>query len=230
MHHPLPAAVAFDLDGLLFNTEEIYPDVGAEILRRRGKRFGPELFQQMMGRPARVAYQIMVDHCGLSDDPGDLAREASQIFARLIDDRVALMPGVCELLEALEERSLPRAVATSSSRRFACQLLERFELIERFAFVLGGDDVTHGKPHPEVYLAAAARFGVVPGQMLVLEDSLNGLQAAVAAGTFAVAVPGPLAKHLDFTAARLVVESLADPRLYAALGLDRRPGRDQDRG
>jgi beta-phosphoglucomutase-like phosphatase (HAD superfamily) len=90
-------------------------------------------------------------------------------------------------------------------------------LRDRFGFVLTSADVTHGKPHPEIYESAAERLGVAPAEMLVLEDSENGCRAAVAAGAVVVAVPGSHSRRHDFTGARLVAESLADPRIAALL-------------
>ena len=86
-------------------------------------------------------------------------------------------------------------------------------------FILTAEDMSHGKPNPEIYLTAARRLDVPPERMLVLEDSENGCRAAAAAGAFAVAVPGDHSRRHDFSFAALVIDSLADPRLYAALGL-----------
>jgi HAD superfamily hydrolase (TIGR01509 family) len=129
------------------------------------------------------------------------------------------MPGLVDLLATLEEHGVPKAIATSSGRRFVTNVLSRFEFEPRFDFILTAEDVVEGKPHPEIYLKAAARFGLPPSQVLVLEDSENGCKAAVAAGTFAVAVPGGHSCRHDFTGATLRVDSLADPLIYTALGL-----------
>ena len=98
-------------------------------------------------------------------------------------------------------------------------MLGKFQLQPRFQFVLTCDDVRHGKPDPEIYRLAAERLGIRPERMLVLEDSQNGCRAAVAAGAVAVAVPGGHSRRHDFTGARLIAESLADPRLYELLQL-----------
>ena len=95
-------------------------------------------------------------------------------------------------------------------------------------FILTSEDITHGKPHPEIYLLAAQRLGVPPGEMLVLEDSQNGCRAAAAAGAFTVAVPGEHSRRQDFSCANLIVESLKDERLFRTLGL--RQGKDINRG
>ena len=222
MPRPSPLkAVVFDLDGLMFNTEELYQWVGAELLGRRGKQFDAPLLEAIMGRPPAISLQIMIDRHGLRDTVAELAAESEQIFGPVLDERLDLMPGLADLLSALEAANIPKAIATSSGPRFVTNVLGRFELQPRFEFVLTCDDVTDGKPHPEVYLAAAQRFGIEPREMLVLEDSQNGCAAAVAAGTIAVAVPGGHSLSHNFAGARLSIDSLADPRLYELIGLPR---------
>lgn len=212
---PSIRGVAFDLDGLLVNTEELYQHVGGELLRRRGRTFEPDLLDRMMGRPQRISLQIMIDWHGLADTIETLAGETGEIFSSLLEKRLEPMPGAVSLVESLARRGLPRAVATSSGPEFAHDVLSRVGLRDRFGFVLTSADVTHGKPHPEIYALAAARLGVAAAEMLVLEDSENGCRAAVAAGAVVVAVPGGHSRRHDFTGARFVADSLADPRITA---------------
>ena len=209
--------VAFDLDGLLVNTEELYQHVGTELLARRGRLFDADLLDQMMGRPQQVSLQIMIDWHGLSDTIEGLAREAHEIFAGLLDTRLEPMPGAVSLVDMLLARGIPRGVATSSGPEFAHDVLGRVGLRERFGFILTAADVAHGKPHPEIYETAAQRLGVATGEMLVLEDSANGCRAAVAAGAVVIAVPGGHSRRHDFAGARLIADSLADPRIHDML-------------
>jgi HAD superfamily hydrolase (TIGR01509 family) len=212
-------AVVFDLDGLMFNTEALYQQVGSELLRRRGKLFEADLLDRMMGRQSSVALQIMIEHHGLADTVQSLASESEIIFADILDQQLETMPGLERLLEALESASIKKAIATSSSRRFTLNVLGRFNFAPRFQFILTSEDVMQGKPAPEIYQTAARRFDLEPRQVMVLEDSQNGCRAAVTAGAFAVAVPGGHSRTHDFTGAQFIAESLADPRIYAALGL-----------
>ena len=214
-----PRAAVFDLDGLLFNTEELYQDVGAELLRRRGHVFEHDLLNAMMGRPSRVALKMMIDHHNLSDTVETLAAETAEIFPAILDARLALMPGAAELLAALEQADIPKAIGTSSGRRFVASVLGRFNLEPRFEFILTAEDVVEGKPAPEIYLKAAQRFGLEPGRLVVFEDSQNGCRAAVSSGAIAVAVPGGHSMTHDFAGATLVADSLADPRVYELIGL-----------
>ena len=140
-------------------------------------------------------------------------------FSWLYSNQLAPMPGAAELLTALETAGVPKAIATSSRRAFAQDLLGRVQWRERFDFILGAEDVTQGKPHPEIYLTAARRLGAEPPQMAVLEDSQAGCRAAVAAGAVAVAVPGGHSRRHCFDGATLCADTLADPRLYQLLGV-----------
>jgi HAD superfamily hydrolase (TIGR01509 family) len=209
--------VAFDLDGLLVNTEELYQHVGGELLGRRGRTFEADLLDRMMGRPQQVSLQIMIDWHGLDDTIESLAAETREIFTGLLDTQLAPMPGAVRLVSELERRGIPRGVATSSGPDFAHDVLGRVGLLDRVDFVLTAADVTQGKPHPEIYQSAALLLGVDVAQMLVLEDSENGCKAAVAAGATVVAVPGGHSRRHDFSGARFIAESLADPRIYDLL-------------
>ncbi len=216
---PSPRGVTFDLDGLLVNTEELYQDVGTELLRRRGKPFEPELLDRMMGRPQQVSLRIMIDWHSLNDTVEALAAETKEIFTSYLDARLAPMPGAVALLDSLEAARIPFGVATSSGPDFAHDVLGRVGFFDRMGFVLTCNDVREGKPHPEIYLAAAGRLGVIPKQMLVLEDSHNGCKAAVAAGAVAVAVPGGHSHRHEFDGAAFIATSLADRRIFEALDL-----------
>lgn len=206
-------AVVFDLDGLLVNTEDLYQHVGTEMLRRRGRAFDGDLLDAMMGRPQKVALQVMIDWHSLTDTVEMLAAETKELFQGLLDSRLEPMPGAVALVTDLARRGLPRGVATSSGPDFAHDVLGRVGLLDRFSFVLTSADVTHGKPHPEIYETAARRLGVSPGRMLVLEDSATGCAAAVAAGAVAVAVPGGHSRRHEFPGARFIADSLADSRI-----------------
>jgi HAD superfamily hydrolase (TIGR01509 family) len=213
-------AVTFDLDGLMVNTEELYDLVMHELCVRRKLTFTDDLRVKMMGRPGHISIAYMIEHHALVDDTVEgLLEESDLLFSGALREQLALMPGLLELLNALESANIPKGIATSSRRKYVDEVLDRFDLSSRFAFVLSAENVTHGKPHPEVYLAAAERHGVQPQEMLVLEDSQNGCAAAVAAGAFAVAVPGIHSQSHDFSGAKLVAASLGAPEIYEALGL-----------
>jgi HAD superfamily hydrolase (TIGR01509 family) len=212
-------AVVFDMDGLMFNTEDVYTLVGVELLRRRGCEFTDEIKNIIMGMQPQMACTAMIDYCHLDDTWQAMAAESNRLFLDLYEGRLAMMPGLTELLDALDRAGIPKAIGTSSSRELVDACLRPFNLQRRFRFVLAAEDIAHGKPDPEIYLTAARRFGAPPAEMAVLEDSENGCLAAAAAGAYVVAVPGEHSRGHDFSMASLVAESLADPRLYLTLGI-----------
>ena len=204
-------AVVFDFDGLMVNTEEVFQISGTELLRRRGKEPTPAIFHGMMGRRSHEALAYLIDVMQLKDTVEHLQAESMEIFFALLDDILQPMPGLFELLAAIERRGLPKAVATSSERSYLHNLLGRLDLLDRFDALLTAEDVTHGKPHPEIYLTAAQRLGVEPSAMLVLEDSDMGTKAAAAAGAHIISVPHQHSAHFAFAEAKGVATSLVDP-------------------
>jgi HAD superfamily hydrolase (TIGR01509 family) len=212
---PTIEAVAFDCDGLMFNTEDSFNIAGRELLRRRGHELTSEVLRLMMGRRAVEAFHALITHLRLQESPALLQQEYEALFHATLEGRLDVMPGLLDLLTLIENRGLPKAVCTSSNREHLQRVLGRFELGNRFDTTLTAEDVTHGKPHPEIYLTAAKRLGVAPDRLLVLEDSENGTKAAVAAGAVAVSVPHEHSSAQDFAAAWLIADTLADPRLVA---------------
>src|SRR6516165_5497388 len=109
---PTIRAVVFDLDGLMFNTEDIFNEVGRVVLKRRGKEMTRELLQQMMGRRAPEALGLMIEFHALVDDTvGGLIEETRTLFTELAVDRLAPMPGLDALLDRIEARGLAKGVA-----------------------------------------------------------------------------------------------------------------------
>ncbi len=144
---------------------------------------------------------------------------------KLLETSLAPMPGLLELLAALEAVGVPKAIATSGHRSYAVNVLGRLDLHARFEFVLTSEDVVHGKPAPDVYQLAARNLGLTPPETMVLEDSVNGCRAGVAAGAFTVAVPNRHTRGYDFDGVRFVADTLADPRILQSLGIANRKQR-----
>ena len=215
--HPAICAVVFDLDGLMFNTEDVFNASGIELLRRRDLEFTDAIRVQMMGRRAVEAFEVMKEMTGIDEPTAALLEESESIFKGLLDEHLAPMPGLFELLELIESRGLPKGVATSSSRRYLTDILGRFDLSDRFGMTLTAEDVTLGKPNPEIYEIAASRLEVAPAQMLVLEDSQAGTQAGVAAGATVVSIPHEHSSRHDFANATYIANALNDPVLLAML-------------
>lgn len=210
-------AVVFDLDGLMLNTEDIFDLAGRELLARRNLQMTSEIHHSMLGRRPDEAFQAMKDLTGITDSIDALKQETRELFSGIAASHLAIMPGLLELLDVIEKRNLPKAVATSSPRDYMNDMLGRFDLLHRFSITLTAEDVTHGKPHPEIYLNAVSQLGFKPANVLVLEDSEAGTTAAANAGTFAVSVPNQHTKSGNFNMASMIASSLQDQRLLSLI-------------
>jgi sugar-phosphatase len=131
-----------------------------------------------------------------------------------------LNPGATDAIDRLRSHGLALALASSSPITLIESVLRMGGLEDRFDVVLTGEDEEHGKPYPDVYLTAARRLGVPPERCLAIEDSINGVRAAKAAGMVAVAVPPPETRGGDIGGADLILGSLVDldDRIWAATG------------
>ncbi|MBV8487860.1 MAG: HAD family phosphatase, partial [Planctomycetaceae bacterium] len=164
-------AVVFDLDGLMFDTEALFFRVSSEMVAARGKTFTPEIMRAMIGRRSVEAGYMLKSMTGLEEPIDVLLADVRQRFQAEMETAVHPTPGLFHLLDRLGHHGLPLAVATSSRRSYAAQLLGQHRLLDRFQFVLGSEDVARGKPDPEIYITAIKRFDVPPRSVLVLEDS-----------------------------------------------------------
>ena len=214
-------AVLFDLDGLIFNTEDVFIRATSEFLSPLGYVYEESVRRRMMGQQAHISTRILKDHYSLSLSVDEIRAEIEKIFMTILPQILTVMPGFDELLAFLKDTNLPLAVCTSSSSEYAKKLLAGHGYLEDFQFVLGGEAVVNGKPAPDCYLMVCQRLEVLPEQVMVLEDSENGCRAAVDAGTYAVAVPSAHNDGHNYRGTRLVASTLGDPKIREALRKDK---------
>ena len=190
MSLPRPvAAVVFDMDGVLFDTETLYEQAALAAGREIGIDMTSAFFRSTVGSPWPVVRQRMLDHFGPDLEVDRVAAASARVFRELCETQSLLKPGVLELLDLLDERGLPRAVATSSSRATVERHLQRYALAGRFQGIAAHGDYARHKPHPDPFLKAAELLGVEPGACLAIEDSHHGVRSASAAGMMTVMVP-----------------------------------------
>jgi HAD superfamily hydrolase (TIGR01509 family) len=182
-------AVIFDLDGLILDSERPIRDAVIEVIAALGFDMPEAFYATLIGVPGPECDALIRDYFGASF-PFDVYFENSNAkIADALAGGIALKSGVHEILQHLERRATPLALATSSSRRYVERQLNANNLVPFFKAVATRDDVKRGKPHPDLFLKAAADLGVAPERCLVLEDSHNGVRAAHAAGCVPIMVP-----------------------------------------
>lgn len=156
------SGVVLDLDGLLLDTEKLQFEVGPTVLSAMGYDLAPAFFHSLVGVDRIESARLINLEVGATINGGDLDRAWNAAMDEKMRDSIPLRPGVHDFLDALDERKLPRAIATNSVTTRAQWKLEHAGLLDRINVVVGVDMVNRGKPAPDVYIAAAEKLGLLP--------------------------------------------------------------------
>lgn len=185
-HPALPAAVLWDMDGTLVDTEPAWMKAEADLVTEHGLTWTAQDAARMIGLPLLAAAQVLIEH-GV-DLPAEaiVDRLLNQVVGHVRDD-VPWQPGALELLAALRATGIPCALVTMSYRALTDAVVAGAPE-GSFAVIVPGDEVTHGKPHPEPFLTAAERLGVDIRQCVALEDSPPGIGSALASGARTIGI------------------------------------------
>jgi HAD superfamily hydrolase (TIGR01509 family) len=183
-------AVVFDLDGVLVDSEPVWEQVRRGYVAESGGRWQPDSQQRLMGMSTQEWARYLSEELGVGRDPDRVATDVVDRMAHRYDEELPLLPGAVEAVRRAAAR-WPLGLASSSPRRLIDTVLTVAGLTDLFAATVSTEEVPRGKPAPDVYLAVAAKLGVLPGACAAIEDSSNGLRSAHAAGMRVVAAPRP---------------------------------------
>ena len=214
-------AVVFDLDGVLIDSEPVWEQVRREVVASRGGHWAADAQQRLMGMSTGEWARYLSEDLGVGLPPDRIAALVIERMAARYTEHLPLMPGAVEAVRRLAAR-WPLGLASSSPPSLIDTVLDAAGLRECFVATLSTEQVAHGKPAPDIYLAVCERLGRQPPACAAVEDSTNGLRSAAAAGLRVIAVPHPRYPPDPgaLRAAGLVLTSLAEltPDRVAALG------------
>jgi HAD superfamily hydrolase (TIGR01509 family) len=205
------AAIIFDLDGVLIDSEAVWDSVREQVTRETGGRWHERAQQEMMGMSSVEWSRYMRENLGVPMAPEEIS---SLVVDRIVERYrrdLPLLPDAVETVRGLAER-WPLGLASSSNRPVIDLVLELTGLAPCFRISVSSEEVGRGKPAPDVYLEAARRLGVEPTGCAAVEDSTNGIRAAKAAGMLVAVVPRPDFPPAPEASRRadLVLDSLAE--------------------
>jgi HAD superfamily hydrolase (TIGR01509 family) len=183
-------AVVFDLDGVLVDSEPVWERVRRAYIAERGGRWTPEAQHRVMGMSTAEWSAFLAEELGVDAPPAQVAEEVVAAMGREYDAGVPLLPGADAAVRHMADRA-PLGLASSSPRQLIDRVLQATGWAPLFAVTRSTEEVARGKPAPDVYVDVVAALGVAPGDAVAVEDSTNGVRAALAAGLHVVAVPRP---------------------------------------
>jgi beta-phosphoglucomutase len=206
-----PAAVIFDMDGVLIDSYRAHLQSWQEAARVEGLKITEEQFAATFGKTSREAIPwLWPDRHFTEVQIKDFDHRKEAAFRRIIAARFLLMPGVLELLDSLDKAGFLLAIGSSGPPENVDLVLDKLEIRPLLSAVVTGADVTRGKPDPQVFLIAAQRLGVSPDRCVVVEDAALGIEAAHAAGMRAIGLASTGRTRQSLAAADLVVDQLGE--------------------
>jgi len=209
MLSPVDCAVLFDLDGVIVDTKSAhfasFAQLGAEV----GYAISAEQFKHIFGRHNRDIFPILYGRPLPVEEVDALADRKEALFRDLIRGQVTALPGVAALLPTLCAAGFRLAIGTSTPRANVDLILESLHFFPYFQAIISAENVSIGKPDPQVFLLAAAALDRPPAHCVVVEDAVAGVQAALSGGMHALAVTTNHSRH-DLRHAARVVDSLAE--------------------
>jgi HAD superfamily hydrolase (TIGR01509 family) len=205
------AAVIFDLDGVIVDSEAAWGEIRERFTKDNGGRWKPEAVREMQGMSSVEWSRYMRDQLDVPLQPNVISERVADEVGALYAERLPLLPGAVEAVRRLE-KEWPLAVASSANRHLIELVVRLAGFGRAFSAIVSSEEVARGKPAPDVYEEAARRLGVEPAACAAVEDSTNGLRSAHAAGMAVIAVPNrdfpPADDALEL--ADLVLDSLQD--------------------
>jgi len=209
-------AVIFDCDGTLVDSEPLARAAWERTLGPYGYAIGDEEYPGLVGLPYARVHGYFAERIDGLPDAGAFWEDYSAALFALIDGELVAFEDALETVRALRDRGVAVAVASSSPRARLDRTLRRAGLEGAFAVSVAGDEIEHGKPAPDMFLAAADRLGVAPAACAVIEDSAPGVAAAVEAGMVCVAVARSPGDEPALSRAHKVLERLTAEAVLAA--------------
>lgn len=204
----------FDVDGVLLDSEPLYRAMHCQWFAELGFTLPEAQHLSMIGMAANKFWQYLKDQYHLSGEITDyIAEEKARKFQTL--QTTPLMPsvGIETMLQTLQILGFPTGIASSGLLKNIELILSRLKLEAFFDHIVSGEQVSRGKPEPDIFLQVAAHFNISPEACVVIEDSANGVAGAKAAGMFCVGYQNPTSGQQDLSKADIIVERLDDPRL-----------------
>ncbi|MGR8947790.1 MAG: HAD family hydrolase [Gammaproteobacteria bacterium] len=184
------SGIVFDMDGVLIDSEPIVKRCGQIAAIRYGAELSDALYNRLIGLPAKEVEQGLQRAFGDEFPMSAFREELERLWHEHVQENgMPVKPGIIEALTELQKHSVPYAIATSTPHERAQLSLYKAGILAHFEIIVGGDQVSNGKPSPEIFLTAAGHISIDPQHCIAIEDSAVGVQAASSAGMYTIMIP-----------------------------------------
>jgi HAD superfamily hydrolase (TIGR01509 family) len=197
------------MDGVMIDSEPLWEKTERILLARRDIEYTPTYRDQIVGLNQNDSGKLLIDTFELNEKVEDVISERVEILTAIYEEELEVVRDLIPLLDDLRDHQFKLAIASSSPLRVINFVLDMFSLHEYFPTVVSGECTDNGKPHPAIYLHTADRLEVEPSECVAIEDSINGLRSAKAAGMYCIAVPDKRLSQVEFQNADLIVPNLS---------------------
>ena len=205
-------AVLFDMDGVIIDSEPLHKKAYQKMFADYQITVSESLYESFTGQATLTICERLCEHFSLSVPPEELVAAKRNYFKALFesDNGLSLIKGVLERIQEYHQKGITLILASSASMPTINRVFKRFNLDPYFKAKLSGADLAVSKPHPEIFIKAAAASGYSKAECMVIEDSTNGIKAAHSAGIFCTAFQGKNAHNQDYQLAGKVIQSFAE--------------------
>jgi len=216
-----PGAVLFDMDGVIFDSEPIHEKIFIEYAAELGFVCPPEEYRHLIGTSSVSQWRLMKEKYQLDGTPQEMSEAKMEHYKAFLGATKGLLPipGITSLLNALKTQNIPFALASSNTTDVIEATLTAIGLDKIMTTIVGGNDVEHAKPAPDIFLLAAKKLGVSPEDCVVIEDSTNGVAAAQNAGMHCVGFDNPNSPGQELTKAEIRLSNLEELTIEKLQGL-----------
>jgi beta-phosphoglucomutase family hydrolase len=202
-------AVLFDMDGVIAETEQVHIEAEKQTMLKYGVQITEEELHRYTGTTAKQTFTELIAKYKIDTTFQKIFNEKEKIMFKLLEKDADPVKGVIELLHKLKEEHVKLAVASSSHRRLVQYVLRKLEITELFDSIITAEDVSRGKPDPEIFLKSAKMLKMSPAECLVVEDAELGVEAAKSAGMKCLGYKNPHSGNQDLSKADIVTDDFS---------------------
>ncbi|MFA6255146.1 MAG: HAD-IA family hydrolase [Patescibacteria group bacterium] len=213
MKHYKLLGIIFDMDGLMFDTESLFLIAEKKLAKQYGRKMTRDTFHRMQGLLGLESMKVFAKDLEIKENPKLLFKQRSLVVYKLLESKLRPMFGLFDLLKFLKKNNFKLAIATSASLKWLNAINKQYGVKKYFSVIVTADQVRRGKPSPDIFLKAAKQLGILPKNILVLEDASNGLAAAKNGGFRCAVVRDKHHRQIKFSNADLIVTKLNSRRL-----------------